>query len=67
MTAKGTGSVAITNNTGIKLTGVTGGASPTSISVSPGGSNTQIQFNDSGALAGSASLTWDKSTKLLTR
>jgi len=30
----------------------------------PGGSNTQIQFNDSGAFAGSSNLTWD-GTKLV--
>jgi len=29
---------------------------------SPGGSNTQIQFNNSGAFGGSANLTWDGST-----
>ena len=32
----------------------------------PGGSNTQIQFNDSGTFAGSASLTFDKTTNTLT-
>jgi len=30
------------------------------------GSNTQIQFNDNGAFAGSANLTWDKSSNILT-
>lgn len=33
---------------------------------SPGGSNTQIQFNDSGAFGGDDGLTYDKSTKTLT-
>ena len=32
----------------------------------PGGSNTQIQFNDGGTFAGSASLTFDKTTNTLT-
>ena len=35
------------------------------ISASPGGSNTQIQFNNSGAFSGSSSLTWDGSTTAL--
>lgn len=38
---------------------VTVAASPASNSL-PGGSNTYIQFNDSGALAGGSQLTWDK-------
>jgi hypothetical protein len=32
----------------------------------PGGSDTQIQFNDGGAFGGDADFTWDKTTKLLT-
>jgi len=32
----------------------------------PGGSNTQVQFNDSGAFGGDAELTYDKTTNLLT-
>jgi hypothetical protein len=35
-------------------------------SASPGGSNTQVQFNDSGAFGGDAGLTYDKSTDTLT-
>jgi hypothetical protein len=31
----------------------------------PGGSNTQVQFNDSGAMAGDADLTWNKTTNVL--
>lgn len=31
----------------------------------PGGSNTQIQFNDSSAFAGDADLTWNKTTNVL--
>ena len=34
--------------------------------ISPGGSNTQIQFNDSGNLAGNANLTFNKTTGALT-
>lgn len=37
----------------------TGTLSWSSVSGSPGGSNTQIQFNNSGAFGGSANLTWD--------
>lgn len=33
---------------------------------SPGGSNTQVQFNDSGAFAGNAGLTFDKTTTTFT-
>jgi len=36
-------------------------AAPTGGSGSPGGSNTQIQFNNSGAFGGSANFTWDGS------
>lgn len=32
---------------------------------SPGGANTQVQFNDSGTFAGDATLTWDKGAKVL--
>ena len=31
----------------------------------PGGSNTQVQFNDSGAFGGDADLTWNKTTNVL--
>lgn len=31
----------------------------------PGGSNTQVQFNDGGALGGDISLTWDKTNDIL--
>ena len=33
---------------------------------SPGGSNTQIQFNDSSAFGGDADLTWNKTTNVMT-
>lgn len=32
---------------------------------SPGGSNTQVQFNDSGSFAGSTTFTWDKTNNVL--
>ena len=35
-------------------------------STSPGGSNTQVQFNDSGAFGGDSGLTFNKTTNLLT-
>jgi len=35
------------------------------LSVTPGGSNTQVQYNDSGTIAGDASLTFDKATDTL--
>ena len=35
-------------------------------SANPGGSDTQVQFNDGGAFGGSADLTWDDTGKLLT-
>ena len=36
------------------------------LSGSPGGSNTQVQFNDSGAFGGDVDLTWNKTTNTLT-
>ena len=48
-------------NTGSAITvTIAGGAG------SPGGSTTQIQFNDAGSFAGSANLTFDKTTNKLT-
>lgn len=46
----------------------TGGAVTVTVSSgsgSPGGSNTQVQYNNSGSFAGSSSFTWDESTKSL--
>lgn len=40
-----------------------GGVSPTT---PPGGTNTQVQFNDSGVFAGNANFTYDKTTNTLT-
>lgn len=42
------------------------GSSSSSPSVSIGGSNTQIQFNDNDAFGGDADLTWNKTTNKLT-
>jgi len=42
---------------------VSGCSAPTA---SAGGSNTQVQFNDSGTLNGSSTLTWDKTNATLT-
>ncbi len=42
-----------------------GGGSSTGGSGTPGGSDTQVQFNDSGSFGGDVSFTWDKTTKNL--
>jgi len=44
----------------------TGNLSWETVSVNPGGANTQIQFNDDGAFNASSSLTFDKSSNVLT-
>jgi hypothetical protein len=62
-----TGAVTLAAGTNITLTPVgntitidaSGGATP-------GGSDTQIQFNDSGSFGGDADLTWDKTLNILT-
>jgi hypothetical protein len=59
--ATGIGATGLTGPTGATgLTGATGSAGVA------GGSNTQIQFNDATAFGGSANLTFDKSTNVLT-
>jgi hypothetical protein len=55
---------------GFKLNPFTGkfdevGAGGGGGSTSPGGSDTQVQFNDGGAFAGDADLTWNSSTNVL--
>lgn len=45
----------------VRVSGGAGGGSGT-----PGGSDTQIQFNDSGSFGGDADFTWDKSSNTLT-
>ena len=46
---------------GLDQTGAGGGAATT-----PGGSTTQVQFNDAGSFGGDVDLTWNKTTNLLT-
>jgi hypothetical protein len=41
-------------------------ATPAGSGGSPGGSDTQVQFNDGGAFGGDADFTWNKTTNLLT-
>lgn len=53
----------ITLGTGLSFTGTTLNASGGG---SPGGSDTQVQFNDSDSFAGDANLTWDKTNNILT-
>jgi len=50
-----------TNGAG-QLSWVTGGGGSTS----PGGSDTQVQFNDGGSFAGDSALVWDKTDNTLT-
>ena len=52
------GSGALPAVDGSNLTGITAGGTP-------GGSNTQVQYNDGGSFAGSADLTWDDTAKEL--
>ncbi len=51
------GQVLQTNGSGV--------TSWTTISLSPGGSDTQIQFNDGGSFGGDVDFTWNKTTNLL--
>ena len=48
-------------------TGFTGNTGATGPAAAIGGANTQVQFNNSGSLAGSANLTWDGTTLNATR
>jgi hypothetical protein len=50
------------DGTQMSTTGGGGGGGSTS----PGGSNTQVQFNDSGSFGGDSNFTWDKSSDKLT-
>ncbi len=60
----GTGVVEeITLGTNLSLSGTTLNATGGG---TPGGSTTQIQFNDAGAFGGDADLTWNKTTNVLT-
>lgn len=53
------GQVLSTNGTGTLAWATAGGGG------TPGGSNTQIQFNDSGSFGGDADFTWDKTNNIL--
>jgi hypothetical protein len=58
-----------TNTTNIASTGATNAASIATVSgllPSPGGSDTQIQFNDGGSFGGDSGLIWHKTHNLLT-
>ena len=58
-TASGTGPTFSTTDKGFKLV-YSDGTNVTDVPLGvPGGSNTQIQFNNSGSFGGSANLTWD--------
>ena len=47
------------------LAGTTSGETGGSLTTLPGGSDTQIQFNDAGVFGGDSALTWDKTNNLL--
>ena len=58
-TASGTGPTFATTDKGFKLV-YSDGTNVTDVPLGvPGGSNTQIQFNNAGSFGGSANLTWD--------
>lgn len=59
-TAGASGNVLTSNGTDWTSAAPSGGGG------TPGGSNTQVQFNDSGAFGGDADFTWNKTTNLLT-
>jgi hypothetical protein len=61
-TTSGTGATFDSTNKGFKLV-YSDGTDITDVALAspPGGSNTQIQFNDNGAFGGSANFTWDGS------
>jgi len=77
-TIDGTSNVMVVNTGGANLTGnlTTGGiktdnllyanGSPWNLGQDPGGSNTQIQFNDSDSFGGSAAFTFNKTTNTVT-
>ena len=56
-----TGSVDITGSLTLNGSAITGGGGG-----SPGGSDTQVQFNDGGSFGGDADMVWNKTTNVLT-
>jgi hypothetical protein len=57
------GNIGLTGSTGVTgATGLTGATGPTA---TPGGSTTQIQYNNAGAFAGSANLVWNNTNSRL--
>lgn len=52
----------VSGNAGVNLVAGPAGSSSSSGSGTPGGANTDIQFNDGGSFGGDANLTWDKTT-----
>jgi hypothetical protein len=64
VSSSGTVAVAGINATGTpsSSTYLRGDGSWTTVNANPGGSNTQVQFNNSGAFGASSSFTWDGSS-----
>lgn len=62
VTLKASGQTGITVAVSSRALCVFNGTDYVQVGASAGGSNTQIQFNNSGALGGSSSLTWDGTT-----
>jgi hypothetical protein len=70
------GTMNLASNSSITITGGSSGQylktdgagslSWSTVTASPGGSNTQIQYNDNGSIAGSANLTFDNTSNTLT-
>ena len=60
-----TGSASVTSWSDAREIGKMTGTGSGGGSGSPGGSTTQVQYNNAGAFAGSSSFTWDESTKSL--
>lgn len=62
VTLKASGQTGVTIAVSSRALCVFNGTDYVQVGASAGGSNTQIQFNNSGALGGSSSLTWDGTT-----
>lgn len=61
-----TGPTGGTGPTGATGTGVTGGTGPTGATGPIGGADTQVLYNDTGAVAGDSTFIFNKTTKLVT-